>query len=272
MVPKIIAIANTKGGTGKTTLTIQLAAARAQQGFDVWVVDGDPQQTASTALTLRESPVFISCSSYSNGSLLGAQVQRQAEKWDTVFIDVGGFDSTTMRMAMTICDVLLIPFQPRTFDTWAFARMSSLIEECKVARGGRNIPAYAVINAADNNNSSDNKDAAQVLEDYPQIKLLDCPLGRRKSYANSAGMGLGVAEIKVRDPKAIGEVNRLLNAIFGDESSAEVDKPVTKRKTTTKKAATKKVTIMSKKDAAKKTSATRRKSSTKKTARARGEG
>ena len=206
--PRIIAVCNTKGGTGKTTVALQLAIARARQGKKVWFVDGDRQQTGALALSLRleqKGKKEVPFATY---------VRKLSDQFDTVIIDVGGFDATTMRAAMMLCDLLLIPFQPRSFDSWALPKMHTLLEEVQSMRG--EFPAYALLNSADPN-SVDNKEAEEALQDYPTMKFLNCPLGRRKAFATSSGYGLGVDELKTRDPKAVKEVKDLVKAVFGDE-------------------------------------------------------
>ena len=85
----IIAIGNTKGGVGKTTLAVQLAITRALEGREVWLVDGDRQGTAAAAIAARAEAgkqPGIACAQYPDGPTLRAQVQQQRDKWGDIEI------------------------------------------------------------------------------------------------------------------------------------------------------------------------------------------
>lgn len=212
----IITVGNTKGGVGKTTLAVNLAIARALAGRDVWLIDGDRQGTAQMAISIRADSGHapgISCATYPDGPTLRTQVQQQAGKFDDIIIDAGGRDSTALRAALVLSDVLLVPFQPRSYDVWALNDMASLVDEARSVRDG--LRAVAILNCADpGETSTDNAEAAAAVADVPQFEYLNAPIRRRKAFANAAGQGLSVLELKPTDKKAAEELNTLVKALF----------------------------------------------------------
>jgi chromosome partitioning protein len=211
---KIITVGSTKGGVGKTTLALNIAIARALAGRDVWLIDADRQGTASTALAIRgeagKQPA-IATAHYPDGGQLRTQLLHQRGKFQDIVIDAGGRDSTALRAALVLSDLVLVPFQPRSIDVWAVADIAALIDEARAVRDG--LQALGVLNMADTA-GSDNEDAAAALADYPAINYLATPIRRRKSIANAAGNGMSVLEQTPRDDKAINELNALLQAIY----------------------------------------------------------
>lgn len=212
----IITVGNTKGGVGKTTIAVNIAIARALAGRDVWLIDGDRQGTAQTAISIRAEAGHtpgIACATYPDGSTLRAQVQQQSSKFDDVVIDAGGRDSTALRAALVLTDVLLVPFQPRSFDVWALNDIAVLIDEARSVRDG--LRCFAVLNCADpGEHSTDNAEAAAAVSEIPQFTYLPTPLRRRKAFANAAGAGQSVLEIKPQDTKASAEMDSLIKALF----------------------------------------------------------
>jgi len=212
----IITVGNTKGGVGKTTLAVNLAIARALAGREVWLIDGDRQGTAQTAISIRSDAGHtpgIACSSYSDGPTLRAQVQQQSSKYEDIVIDAGGRDSTALRAALILSDVLLVPFQPRSYDVWALNDIAALVDEARSVRDG--LRAYAILNFADPGElSTDNIEAAEAVADVPQFEYLNTSIRRRKAFANAAGQGRSVLEIKPGDKKAKDELNALINILF----------------------------------------------------------
>jgi chromosome partitioning protein len=210
----IVTAGGIKGGSGKTTVACNLAIMRALEGRDVLLIDADDQETATdfTALRSTQRP---DGAGYTSIKLTGATVRTETlklrEKFQDIVIDTGGRDTTSQRAALTVSDVLVVPFVPRSFDVWTLEKVSELVEEMKTANP--TLRAYTFINRADSR-GTDNSDAAEVLRESSTLSLLDATLGQRKIFGNAAAAGLAVCEMKGGDPKANEEIKRLYQLIF----------------------------------------------------------
>lgn len=212
----IIVLAQTKGGVGKTTLAVNLAIERTVRArHDVLLVDADEQGTAADFSALRAE--MHGATGYTAVQLAGPAVRNQVlamkAKYEDIIIDAGGRDTAGLRAALTVADVAVVPFQPRSFDVWTLGKVAGLIAE---ARGFNDaLRAVAIINCADpNGQGQDNRDAAEVLADNPEIRFLATAITRRKAFPNAAAQGLSVLEVPHPDSKACQELKVLADHLF----------------------------------------------------------
>lgn len=209
----IYVVGGIKGGSGKTTVATNLAVALALEGRDVLLVDADDQETATDFSAWRNERTE-GRTGYTSIQLTGQaareELKRLAGKFEDVVIDTGGRDTTSQRAALTVADLYLVPFNPRSFDVWTLEKVTRLIQEIQTVNP--TLKSFAFLNRADSR-GSDNQEAADALRDTEVIQYLDAPLGNRKAYSNAAAQGLGVLELHPEDVKASQEFRHLMGQI-----------------------------------------------------------
>ena len=208
-----IVVGGIKGGSGKTTVATNLAVLSARRQ-DVLLIDADDQETATDFTVLRNERrpegAGYTCIKLT-GAAVRTETQRLARKYDTILIDTGGRDTTSQRAALTVADVLLVPFVPRSFDLWTLEKVAALVEEMRTANP--QLTAYVFLNRADPR-GQDNDESVAMLKEASSLEFLNAPLGTRKAFANAAAQGLSVVELKPPDAKASEEIMTLYQRVF----------------------------------------------------------
>jgi chromosome partitioning protein len=217
----ILVAGGTKGGSGKSSVATNLAIMRAAEGRDVLLVDADDQETASDFTILRNErlPGGAGYTSIKlTGSAVRTETQRLVGKYDDILIDTGGRDTASQRAALTIANVFLVPFVPRSFDIWTIEKVAHLVREIRAVNP--ELKAFTFLNRADPA-GPDNDDAAEVLREATDLQLLETPLVYRKAFGKAAAQGLAVTELKPPDEKAIQEMKALFGMLFHDQRTGD---------------------------------------------------
>ena len=214
----IICLAGTKGGSGRSTTATNFACIAAGQGMKVLMVDADDQETSAdfTAARKQDHPDAPSFTCIKlTGRAVRTEVLDLAPKYDHVIIDTGGRDTTSQRAALSVSDVLLIPFAPRSFDIWTVNKVADLVEEMRSVNP--KLKALAFLNRTDpQGQGTENEEAAELLRGVQGLIFIDAPIRFRKAYAHAASQGLAVTELtgQYRNAKAADEIMKLFQHCF----------------------------------------------------------
>ena len=195
----IIAIISQKGGAGKTTLALHLAAAAQGAGKVALVVDTDPQATASQWASWRQdAPPEVIDSPPPRLAAKVAAARGQGAQF--IVIDTPPHADSAARAAVEIADLVLIPCRPSAFD------LSAIQTSAKLAQLLRK-PAFVVFTAGPPNAVRVYLEAGELVADYGTPA---CPvvLPDRAAYRHASAEGRSVMEFEPAG-KAATEVREL---------------------------------------------------------------
>ena len=206
----VIAVANQKGGVGKTTLAMNMAAGLTRRGSCI-VVDADPQRSAIMWIELSDSLRKFPANVVPAEDELKKQIIQLQTEFDYIIIDCPPeIKSGSIIDAMEISQVLLVPLLPSPMDLWASTRIEKLIK--RVQKKNPMILAFIVLNQIEPR-SAMSRGMDEALQEI-DIPVLRNRLGRRASYRTAALEGCSVYDLGFRGRVASEEIEGVIDEVL----------------------------------------------------------
>lgn len=211
----IITIGSHKGGTGKSTLTTNLAASYQAAGNRVVVIEADPSvSTTSTWAARREehdklTPVTV----LRKTGRLASTLRDLQQAFDVIIVDTAGKDSVELRSAALVSDVLLTPTNADKPDLDSTSEFITRMDEARDSN--EDLKILVVISRAPTHAKSRFRDEAiaALCENTEEFALADTVVFNRRIYPDALKDGMSVIEAPARTSQACEEVQNLAQEI-----------------------------------------------------------
>ncbi|CAM3082767.1 ParA family partition ATPase [Paracoccus nototheniae] len=188
MAGRIITVAQQKGGSGKTTLAVNLAVCLQARGFSVALVDTDPQGSMGRwfmeRMALRGEDEALD---FSTSSAWGASYEsdKLKKRFDYVIIDTPPKIDSDLRPALRVADLVLVPVAASHVDLWATEGVLDLARREKA-------DLLVVLNRT----RPHTRLSAEVADKAAELGAMVAAtqISNRVVYAETLGLGLGAIE------------------------------------------------------------------------------
>lgn len=184
---QVITVAQQKGGSGKTTLSVNLAVELVRRGVSVALLDTDPQGSLGRWFMARRERLGDPGMDLSTASAwgVGYECEKLRKTHDIVIIDTPPKIDADLRPSLREASLVLIPVSASHVDLWATDGVLDL-----AARESR--PTMIVLNRCKAGTRL-GEEVANAAGDLAQVA--DARLGQRVAYAETMGNGLAVSEV-----------------------------------------------------------------------------
>lgn len=197
----IVSICNEKGGSGKSSIAINLAVYLGSIGEKVLLVDADPQQSVAVFNRLREEAGLEPAFDYAVSDLSPKKVDinELTEKYDCIIVDTGGRDSSEMRNAIVLSDLIIVPTSPTSdIDIAVVEKMIHLFDEAKKFNTKSKV-LITLSRATPNTFLTKKIEISKsylrgLLKGKERVSLLKSTIYEREAFSKALSSGMGITE------------------------------------------------------------------------------
>ena len=209
MINCSIAIFNQKGGTGKTTLALNLSAGLALRG-STHLVDADPQRSITQWVGMGGAN-----SGLPQVAQLGdnptAMLTKLARSYRYVVVDCPPTaQGEAVAVIMHVVQLVLIPVLPSPIDLWASVNMAVVLNEAR--QRNPELRACLVLNQMESRNAL-SRDMREAVAEF-DVPVLVAGMQRRAAYRTAAVEGLSVYGMGKRGQQAVTEIEAIIEEVL----------------------------------------------------------
>ena len=213
----IIALVNSKGGVGKSTLAGNLVGWLHEHGRSVILVDCDTQSSSSE--WIREALPQVQVVRFSNADEVLDELPSLAREAEYVIADGPGSQTETSRALLMLADLAIIPCKASMFEARALDKNTAFVRQAQAIRKG---PPHAVavlsMVGREYRLTKDMIEAASNLK----LSLTDTPATLRQAYADAPGQATFVWNMGYPAKDAAAEIDRLFQELLPGVRSDKV--------------------------------------------------
>lgn len=207
----VITVANQKGGSGKTTVSMNLASALARRDYKVLVVDADKQNSAVLWSGNSESGFPAAVVNLAENKNIHNEVVRLAKDYHFIIIDCPpAADSLVSVRVMPVSDLVLVPLVPAPIDMWATTALKLAIDQAQAVNP--DLQARIVMNRC----QMRTRLTREVIEIANEIgiPLLSTLISMRIAFSEMPGAGATIYDYRSSAPEAVFEIEALANEVL----------------------------------------------------------
>jgi chromosome partitioning protein len=206
---RIIAVANNKGGVGKSTVAVHLAAWLAGQGHRVTLADCDAQ--ASSSQWAKEALPEVTTVRMATAEEILEQLPALIRETDYLVADGPGSNVDLSRTLMYVADLALVPCKASMLEVRALDHATRFIKHARLSRSGRPDAVIVLSMVRESYRLTRDMMAAAAALKFPVATV---PLTLRQAYADAPGQATVVGRMGADAAKAAREVDRLFREVL----------------------------------------------------------